>query len=150
MKIKRCGFYGIFEIKTAEKACKHRDFWEKKVPLSSFIFRELPKIFADSKSGSPKGLEGSNPSLSVQSCMILYHVALFVLVTIWRYYFRGGKCFIVQRKNTDIIKGFESDGIVITIEYTKISSLTVWKLGSRWRYFLCRKRLILAIFFSDG
>ena len=34
-------------------------------------------------------------------------------------YFRGGKCFIVQRKNTDIIKVFESDGIVITIEYKK-------------------------------
>ena len=32
----------------------------------------------DSKSGSPKGLEGSNPSLSVQNCMILRH-AVFVL-----------------------------------------------------------------------
>ena len=29
----------------------------------------------DSKSGSPKGLEGSNPSLSAQSRMILYHAA---------------------------------------------------------------------------
>ena len=34
--------------------------------------------------------------------------------------FSGRKmCFIVQRKNTDIIKVFESDGIVITIEYKK-------------------------------
>ena len=31
---------------------------------------------------------------------------------------------IYRIKNIDIIKVFESDGIVITIEYTKISSLT--------------------------
>ena len=60
-----CWFYGIFEIEFLKKSCKHRGFWEKKVPLSSFIFRELPKISCNSKSGSPKGLEGSNPSLSV-------------------------------------------------------------------------------------
>lgn len=38
--------------------------------------------------------------------------------------FGAENTLLYKEKNTDIIKFFESDGIVVTIEYTKISSLT--------------------------
>ena len=72
----------------------------------------------------------SNKSFYVNDCksvlvFFLYHnVVFFNFSDDMTILFSGQKMLYRTKKNTDIIKIFESDGIVITIEYTKISSLT--------------------------